>query len=88
MPLFNIPKRGMLLTFSRLPTGYDNDDNNHSALINRQCQTHADIDTHTNIPFLPKGSTVGLQQEERGPWMHGTVVGHGTGNLKGRNYKV
>ena len=62
--------------------------NNYFALVNRQPQTSENVDTNKNISFLLTGSPVAVQQEDRGPWKHGNMVGYGTDNHKGRSYKV
>ena len=65
MVLFNKTLiRDILLKFSRLPTGYDNDKSNYSSLINRQPPRSQDVDTK-NIPFLPTGSAVAVKKEDR-----------------------
>ena len=52
--------------FCRPPVLYDNDDNDHTALVTRQPYTHADVDTHPDIPFLPLGSPVAGCYEDAG----------------------
>ena len=86
--LLMMPLRCTLLRFPRLPIGCDNKEYNHSVLITRQPLTSAHVDTHKIIPFLPMGSTAAVQQEDGGPWGHGTIVGHGTDDQKGRSYKI
>ena len=49
--MFNRPSRGILPRFTRPPIGCDNDQNNNSALRNRQPQTSIDVSTCKNIPF-------------------------------------
>ena len=46
------------------------------------------MDTYQNIPSLPTQSTVAVQQEDGGSWVHGTMAGHGTDKHKGRNYII
>ena len=86
--LFNRPSRGILLSFSRWATRCNNDDGNHSSLINRQLQRSEDVDTCKNIPLLPARSTVAAQWEDRGTWTHGIVVGHETDDHKDMRYKA
>ena len=49
--LFNKLSRDILLRFSRLPTGWDNDESNHSALIKRQLKQMKML-IFTKYPFL------------------------------------
>ena len=49
-----------------------------SALIRRQSQQVKMFVLAKYIPFLATGSTVAVQEEDRGLWMHGTIVGQGT----------
>ena len=76
--LLSRPSRSILPRFSRPPIVCDNDKCNYTALINRQSQVSKDEDTHGDNSFLPTGSTVAVQCEDRGPLIHGRVVGHGT----------
>ena len=45
-------------------------------LTSRQPKSNKETDIVINISFLPTGSTVVVQPEDRGPWMYGTVIGH------------
>ena len=40
------------------------------------------------FPFLPTGSSVSAQSEDWGPWIHGTVVRHGSDDHHGRSYRT
>ena len=73
--LFHRAARGILPKCSR-PSVLCNDENKHVALVNRQAHAYVDIDSCKNIPFLHTGSTVVVQHDDGGPWMHGTIVGH------------
>ena len=57
-------------------------------LIKKQPHLNKDIYTHKNIPFLPTGSTVAVQEEDDGLWKHGTIVGYEIENHNGRSYKI
>ena len=57
---------------------YDNDENNYIVLLNRQPYASQDADDWKNILFLPKASTVAVQEENSGSWTHGIVIGHWT----------
>ena len=64
---------------------FDSDEHNHAVLTNRQPCTN--IDTYKNIPILLTWSTVEVQHEDGGCWMHGTVVGYRSDDNHGRSYK-
>ena len=72
---------------SRLHIRHDNNESNHSSSI-ETAQTSKDIDSYRIISFLSTASTVAVQQEDGGHWMHKTMVGHGTDKHKGRSYKI
>ena len=40
------------------------------------------------IVSIPIGSTVAVQQEEGGPWTHGTAEGKGDHNHHDRSYNI
>ena len=87
--LFNRSSKDILSRFVRPAIGCDNDDCNHSALINRQLQTSKKMLILTKpISFLPTQTTAAMQQEDREPHMHRTVVGHGSDDHKGRSYNI
>ena len=52
----------------------DNDRSNLTTLTDRQPQSKEDIDNHKNIPSLPTGSTVAVQQEESRLQIHGPII--------------
>ena len=37
---------------------------------------------------IPIGSTGAVQQEDRGPWTHGTIIGKGDHNHHNRSYNI
>ena len=80
--LFNRLSRGIMPRFSRLLIVYDNDEGNNSAPTNRQPQASKDVDTCKYNSFPPTGSTVAVQEKDRGPWTHETIVGNGTETTK------
>ena len=53
--------RGIMPVLDRLPTGTDNDDEHHKALVDRQFKNEQDKDTSINLVSLPIGSTVAVQ---------------------------
>ena len=59
--LFNCLVRGIMPRIDRLPINTDNDDEHHTALVNRQHRNQQDIDTSKNFVSLPIGSTVVVQ---------------------------
>ena len=60
------------------PIGKDYDDEHHSRLLERQHKN--DNDASTIFESIPVGSAVAVQQEDGGPWTHGTVVSIGNHN--------
>ena len=59
--LFTRMPRGLLTNFTRPPVIFDNDENNHTNLMNRQPNVNEDVPTLENIPLPPAGSTVVMQ---------------------------
>ena len=47
-----------------------------------------EIKISKNILSIPTGLTVVVHRADSGPWVHGTIVMHGTGDDNGRCYKV
>ena len=86
--LFNRHTRGLLPKISRPPMFFDNDENNHTILINRQLNITEEIDTHKNIPFLSIGPIIVVQCKVRGSLTHGSITGHGSDNNHGKSYKT
>ena len=70
---------------NRPPTGIDNDDEHHKALIKRQMKNDKDKDTFKSFVSLPLGSTVAVQCQDEGPWTHGRIEGMGYHNHHGRS---
>ena len=54
------------------PIGQDCDDDHHNKLVDRQQKSNNDTSVFASIPI---GSAVVVQQEDGGPWNHGTIVG-------------
>ena len=46
------------------------------------------LDTYRNYTSIPIGPTVLVQQEDGGPWTHGTVVGKGDHYHGNRSYTI
>ena len=65
---------------SRLPINLDNDDECYEALVNRQAKNDKKYDTTRNYYLFSIGSTVVVQCEDSGMWIHDTVVGRGNHN--------
>ena len=85
--LFNRPVRGLLPKFIGPPMLFDNDESNHPVLIKRQ--HHVSEDRYSqNFPFLPTEWTVTVEHDDGGPWMHGTIVGHGSDGHCGGSHKI
>ena len=68
--------------------GFDNDEEHHTALIERQNKNNKDKDTSKNLVSLPLGSTVMVQREDGGPWTHGTTEAKSDHNHHDRSYKI
>ena len=60
---------------NRPPGGRDNDKEHYQVLIKGQRKDYKNKSTPQKLCFIPIGSTVEVQQEDRGPWTHGTIVG-------------
>ena len=58
--LFNHLIRGIMPIVNRLPVGSNNDEEHHSAFIDRQCRNDKDDDTSKSFIPLPVGSTVAV----------------------------
>ena len=85
--LFNFPIRDIMPVINRPLVGTNNDDEDHKALIGRQSRKDKGKDTSIGFVSLPIGSTVAVQQEDRGLWTHGTVEAKGNHNHHNRLYK-
>ena len=72
--------------YSRPPILCDNDENNHTALLNRQPHAYEDVDV--DIPCPPTGSIAVVHHKDAGQWMHGTIVEHKYDTHDSRSYKV
>ena len=84
--MFNRQVHGIMPVLDHKPIGQDCDDNLHNKLVDRQQQNNNDA-----LPvfaYIPIGSNVGVQQEDGGPWTHGTIVGTGDHNHHSRSYTI
>ena len=68
------------------PLVEDFDDDCHAKLIERQQKNNTD--TSAIFLCIPIGSAVAVQQENGGPWTHGTVVGTGDHNHHDKSYTI
>ena len=66
----------------------NNDDEHHTAVVNRQHRNEQGIDTSKTFVSLPIGYTVVVQQEVGGLWAHGTIEDKGSHNHHDRSYKI
>ena len=57
-------------------------------IIKRQMKDDKNKDTFKNYVSIPIGSTVVVQQENQGPWTHGTMEGKGDQNHHDRSYHI
>ena len=86
--LFNRLTTGLMPIISRQPIMHNNDENNHAVLVNMHPWSCKETMTHVNISFLPTRSTVVMQCEDGGHWMHENIVRHGFEVHNGRYYKI
>ena len=84
--MFNRPVRGIMPVLDGKPLIEDCDDDLHAKIIKRQKKN--DNDTAVTFSCIPIGSTVAVQQEDGGPWTHGTVVGTGDHNHHEKSYTI
>ena len=73
---------------NRLTIHMDNDDDQYETFINRQAQNDKKYNTARSYDLFSIGSTVAVQQEDGGPWMHATVVGSGDHSHNNRSYII
>ena len=86
MLMFNRPVCGIMPIIDCKPLVDDCDDDCHAKLIERQQKNNND--TAATLPYIPIGSAVAVQQEDGGPWTHGTVVGIGDHNHRDKSYTI
>ena len=60
--------------------GGDYDNEHHSKLAHGQHKNNTNNDASPVFASIPTGSTVAIQREDGGPWMHGMIVGKGDHN--------
>ena len=68
----------LLLHIGREPVNFSKDDEYYKVLKSRQETCTKNSDTHKDYIFS-SGSTVVVQREDRGPWMHAVIM-HGNSN--------
>ena len=68
------------------PIGEDYDDEHHSRLLERQHKNNNDASPI--FASIPIGSAIVVQQEDGGPWTHGTVVNIGDHNHHNCTYII
>ena len=88
MLLFNHLVCSIMPVLDRKPVSVDNDDEHHKKLMHRQGKNNTNNDTSQVFVSIPTQSTVVVQQEDGGPWTHGTIVGMGNHNHHSRSYKI
>ena len=84
--MFNGQVHGIMPVINCKPVGQDCDDDHHSKLIDRQCRNNNDASPV--FASIPIGSAVVIQQEDGGPWTHGTIVGTADHNHHDRAYTI
>ena len=73
---------------NRKPVNVDNDDEHHIKIMHKQHKKDTNNDASQVFVSIPIGSTVAVQQEERGLCTHGTIVGKGDHNHHNQSYKI
>ena len=86
--LFNCLIRGIMPVINRLLVGSNNDEEHHKVIIDRQSRNDKGDDTSKCFVSLPIQSTVVVQWEDRGAWIHGTIETKGDHNCHNRSYKI
>ena len=86
MLMFNRPVCGIMPILDCKPLVKDCGGNHHAKLIERQQKNNND--TSAIFPCIPIGSAVVVQQEDGGPWTHGTIVGTGNHNHHNKSYTI
>ena len=76
MLLFRRLSRDPLPRLSITPMLCNNDEINCTVFTNRQHTSNKETDINADIFLLPSGSTVAVQWKDRGPWMHGMIMGN------------
>ena len=84
--MFNRPVCGIMPVIDHKPLIEDYDDHHHAKIVERQQKNNND--TAVIFSCIPIGSAVAVQQEDGGPWTHGTVVGIGKCNHHERFYTI
>ena len=85
MLMFNRPVRGIMPVIDHKPLIEDCDDW-HAKIVKRQQKNNND--TAVTFSCIAIGSAVVVQQEDCGPWTHGTVVGIGNHNHHEKSYTI
>ena len=83
----NTLTRGILPKFSRQWALCINNERNLTVFLDSSKQVHIWILTKT-ILFLPTGSTITVQRNDGGPWIHWMIIGRGTDDDNGRSYRA
>ena len=84
--MFNRPVHSLMPVIDCKPLVEDCDEDHHAKIIKRQQKN--DNDTAVTFSCIPIGSAVVVQQEDSGPWTHGTVLGTGDHNHHEKSYII
>ena len=76
--MFNRKVHGIMPVLDHKPVGQECDEENDSKLVDRPNKNNNNASPV--FAFLPTGSAVANQHEDRGLWTHGTIVGTGDHN--------
>ena len=86
MLMYNRLVHGIMPILDHKPLVEDCDDECHAKLTEGQQKNNND--TSATFPCIPIGSAVAVQQEDGGPWTHGTVVCTGNHNHHNKSYTI
>ena len=84
--MFNRQVCGIMPVLDCKPIAQDCDDDHHKKLTHRQQKNNNDASPV--FVCIPVGSAVAVQQEDGGPWTHGTIVRTGNQNHHNRSYTI
>ena len=85
---FNRPIRALLLQINREQTNFNADDEHYEDLKTHQDKYIKGNDTYKDSFSFPIGSTLAVQNEDGGPWMHGTSEETNSTDHQGQSYII
>ena len=88
MLLFNHPIWGIMPIINRISKNSDNIDDHYKAVVKRQIRNDKNYYAVRDYDLFSIGSTVVVQQEDDGLWIHSTIVGIGDHNHNNRSCTI